>query len=75
MILLTLENFELKFTGKVVPMRNIVHYELFQIKVKELEYLKLKASKLEYINKGKATTAFYIKLLIYKLLNLILLRK
>ena len=55
MVLITPAKFELKSTEKVVPFRNIVHYEQYQQRLWELEE----------ICKGKKSKFFYIKCLIY----------
>lgn len=57
MVLITPEDFKLKSDKKTLPMRNIVHYELFQSKAMELEELR----------KGKKKVTFYIKVLIFSL--------
>lgn len=67
MVLVAPLNFELKFIEKVVPMRNIVHYELFQKKAIELDQVN---SILNETLWGKRTTAFYIKLVLYSLFGI-----
>ncbi len=64
MVLVAPESFEFNFTEKVVPMRNIVHYELFENKTRSLnETLRI----LNEIHRGKKSNSFYIKLLLYSL--------
>lgn len=53
-VLVTPKDFVLNFPGESVPMRNIVHYELFQFKARQLE---------EIIG-GKESSTFYMKLLV-----------
>lgn len=65
MVLIAPKGFELKLAKKTAPMRNIVHHELFL----------LKTQKLEKINKGKESPAFYIKRLIYSLLGFDFIQK
>lgn len=72
MILVTPENFKIGATEKVVPMRNIVHHELFQLKH---EHLQLKVNEIEEISTGKRKPTFYIKGLIYSLFGYNFTRK
>lgn len=64
MVLVTPKDYELKLSKESVPMRNIVHHELFQQTSKNLEK-SIKSR--EKINKGKEKPIFYIKLLLYSI--------
>ena len=57
MVLVTPENYTQKGTVEVVPIRNIVHYELYEEKAK----------KLNEITRGEESASFYIKRLLYSL--------
>lgn len=76
MVLITPESFELKSSNKVVPMRNIVHYELFEKKTTSLNNALNKTQEnLKKILRGERTNSFYIKLLLYSLFGFDFIQK
>ncbi|MDB0041029.1 class I SAM-dependent methyltransferase [Algibacter sp.] len=59
MVLVTPKNFMFDFNVKYCPIRNVVHYELFNSKINELKL----------INTGKLKKIFYLKLLLKSILG------
>jgi SAM-dependent methyltransferase len=65
MVLIAPENFDLKLSYNVLPIRNIVHYEL----------LNAKSRKIDEILTGKKRNTFYIKLLLNSLFGFNFVKK
>jgi len=66
------KDYELKFVKEIVPMRNIVHYELYLLKSKELYECN---SRLTKIMTGKVNPINYFKWFLYSVLGYNLVKK
>jgi SAM-dependent methyltransferase len=71
MILVAPRDFTLPVV-KAVPMRNIVHYELYKAKIWEIQEI---TRELQEITCGKKKTTFYIKVLVFSLFGYNFLKK
>ncbi|WP_100611967.1 class I SAM-dependent methyltransferase [Confluentibacter lentus] len=64
LVLITHKDYKLKFIKESVPMRNIVHYELYLLKSKELYE---KSIMLKEIVTGKVKSIYYFKWFLYSI--------